>query len=316
MDSTNANEENHIIVPSTMATNIPAIDWTEEHEQIMIDWADKALCYKWLHQTAHSEYRRKNTWFTIPVIIMSTLTGTANFAQDRIPPEYLNLATMIIGTINLIAGILTTIQQFLKITELNEAHRVSSIAWGKFYRNVKVEISKSPNERSNVVNLLKHSKEEFDRLIETSPSLSNHIIEAFKTTFSGGEPHYDTEGNEINLTKKQKLFNDLKKPEICGTIETTASYLYKRKEVIEKKGSTINPAMTNIAKKVIEQKNNKQTIEKFINVFEKEKKRIPTKEEIINNLEPSLPNDIIETVYSEVLDRNSRLLMNSTETSV
>ena len=211
---------------------------------------------------------------------------------------------------------LAAIQQFLKITELNEAHRVSSIAWGKFYRNVKVEISKSPNERSNVVNLLKHSKEEFDRLIETSPSLSNHIIQAFMTTFSGGEPKYDTEGNEINLTKKQKLFNDLKKPEICGTIETTAAYLYKHKEVIEKKGPTINPAMTNIAKRVIEEKNNKQTIEKFITVFEKEKKRIPTKEEIINNLEPSLPNDIIETVYSEVLDRNSRLLMNSTETSV
>ena len=316
MDSINANEENHIIVPSQSMNNITPIDWTEEHEQIMIDWADKALCYKWLHQTAHSEYRRKNTWFTIPVIIMSTLTGTANFAQDRIPPEYLNLATMIIGTINLIAGILTTIQQFLKITELNEAHRVSSIAWGKFYRNVKVEISKSPNERSNVVNLLKHSKEEFDRLIETSPSLSNHIIQAFMTTFSGGEPQYDNEGNEINLTKKQKLFNDLKKPEICGTIETTAAYLYKRKEVIEKKGPSINPIMSTIAKKVIEQKNNKQTIEKFITVFEKEKKRIPTKEEIINNLEPSLPNDIIETVYSEVLDRNSRLLMNSTETSV
>ena len=66
---------------------------------------------------------------------------------------------MIIGAINLIAGILTTIQQFLKITELNESHRVSSIAWGKFYRNTKVEISKSPNERTPVTTLLKYSKE-------------------------------------------------------------------------------------------------------------------------------------------------------------
>ena len=29
-----------------------------------------------------------NTWFTIPVIIMSTLTGTANFAQDKFPDNY------------------------------------------------------------------------------------------------------------------------------------------------------------------------------------------------------------------------------------
>ena len=312
MGSITTNEE-QLILSSTNDNTY--VTWTEEHEQIIIDWADKALCYKWLHQKSHREYRRKNTWFTIPVIIMSTLTGTANFAQDRIPSEYLNLATMIIGTINLIAGILTTIQQFLKITELNEAHRVSSISWGKFYRNVKIEISKSPNERSDVVLLLKHSKEEFDRLIETSPSLANHVIQSFMNTFSGGEPNYDTSGNEINLTKKQKLFNELKKPEICGTIETTANYLYKRKEP-EKKCLSVNPVMTNIAKKVIEQKNNKETIEKFITFFEKEKKRFPTKGEIIDNLEPTLPNDIIESVYSELLNKNSIILLNSQETGV
>ena len=54
---------------------------------------------------------------------------------------------MIIGSINIIVGILTTIQQYLKISELNEAHRVSSIAWDKFARNIKIELSKHPNER-------------------------------------------------------------------------------------------------------------------------------------------------------------------------
>ena len=37
MYSINANEENHIIVPSQSMNNITPIDWTEEHEQIMID---------------------------------------------------------------------------------------------------------------------------------------------------------------------------------------------------------------------------------------------------------------------------------------
>ena len=106
------------IINDTVPT--PFVAWTREHEGILIDWADKALCYKWMHDKAHTIYARKNTWFTIPVIIMSTLTGTANFAQDRIPAEYLNMAVMLIGGVNLIAGILTTIQQFLKISELNE----------------------------------------------------------------------------------------------------------------------------------------------------------------------------------------------------
>ena len=72
-----------------------------------------------------------------------------------------------VGGFNILAGIITTIQQFLKITQLNEAHRVSSIAWDKFYRNIKIELAKHPNERMDVVHMIKICKEEFDRLIET-----------------------------------------------------------------------------------------------------------------------------------------------------
>lgn len=290
------------------------IEWTPEHELILVDWADKALCYKWMHQRAHNQYSKKNTWFTIPVIIMSTFTGTANFAQDRIPAEYINIATMAIGTINLIAGILTTIQQYLKISELNESHRVSSIAWGKFYRNIKVEISKSPDERTPVISLLKHSKDEFDRLIESSPSLSTYIINLFITTFSGGIPEYNENGVEINLNNKQKLFNDIKKPDICGEMQTTAFYLYKRKEpptVLNKK--ICKPLITTIAQKVIENKNKKNEVKEFIKLFENQKKRLPIKDEIISNMEHVVPIEIIEMVYNEMNVKNN-IILTSNET--
>ena len=45
---------------------------------------------------------------------MSTLTGTANFAQDRVPEDYRGYYSMGVGFINILAGIITTIQQFLK----------------------------------------------------------------------------------------------------------------------------------------------------------------------------------------------------------
>ena len=137
------------------------VKWRKEHESILIDWADKAMCYKWLHCQENIIYRRQNYWFTIPVIIISTLTGTANFAQDRVGSEYKNLAVMLVGSFNIFAGILTTISQYLGIAELNESHRVSSISWDKFYRNIKVELAKHPRERINPGAMLKQSKEEF-----------------------------------------------------------------------------------------------------------------------------------------------------------
>ena len=61
----------------------PYVEWTSDHELILVEWADKAMCYRWLHGKSHQHFSKANTWFTIPVIIMSTLTGTANFAQDK-----------------------------------------------------------------------------------------------------------------------------------------------------------------------------------------------------------------------------------------
>jgi hypothetical protein len=291
MNKNTTNENNDSVTEMTQ----PYVEWSEDHENIIIDWADKALCYKWLHDKAHVSYSTKNTWFTIPVIIMSTLTGTANFAQDRIPPEYLNAATMGIGAVNLIAGILTTIQQFLKISELNESHRVSSIAWGKFYRNVKIEISKAPGERTPVVQLLKHSKEEYDRLVETSPSLSDEVIKLFMTTFSGGELNMD-EDDESKLNRKQLIFRELKKPDICGSIEPTAHFLYKRKAEVKVYQDNSQ------AKREIE---NTNIILAFIDKFNHEKKRYPTKEEVIDNLEEDINVQFITAVYNNSLEKNN-----------
>jgi len=30
--------------------------WTKEHEKLFVEWADKALCYKWLHSKCNLKY--------------------------------------------------------------------------------------------------------------------------------------------------------------------------------------------------------------------------------------------------------------------
>lgn len=211
--------------PARRPAALPPSRWTPEHENILVEWADKAACYRWLHTKCHAQYRRSNYWFTLPVIILSTLTGTANFAQDRFGEDIKPWVAVGIGALNIFAGILTTIQQFLKIGELNEAHRVSSIAWDKFYRNIKVELAKAPKERTPVLQQLKGAKEEFDRLMETSPAISEVVIADFKRVFSGSEVATRAQ-LASDLEARRKAFTELKKPEICDTIESTRSCVY------------------------------------------------------------------------------------------
>ena len=253
-------------------------EWTAEHEKILIDWADKAMCYRWLHSRSHQRFSKVNTYFTIPVIIMSTLTGTANFAQDRVPEDYRGYFSMGVGFFNILAGIITTIQQFLKISELNEGHRVSSIHWDKFYRKIRVELSKPYDERQNVVDFLKNCTEEFDRLMETSPIIQNRIIILFQKTF-----------NNTNDERKKEMFAKLKKPEICDSLESVELTLFKDESNI-KKQTNYKELLNNVILTINETTEDEsiklqyEVIDSFIETFKQEMLREPNKEELINNL--------------------------------
>ena len=256
--------------------------WAPEHEEILIEWADKAMCYRWLHSKSNALYSYLNAIYTIPVIIISTLTGTANFAQQRVPEQYQAFFMMVVGGFNLLGGIVTTIQQFLKITQLNEAHRVSCIAWDKFYRNIKIELAKHPSERIEVKQMVKMSKEEFDRLMETSPNIPEKIINEFKQKFNGHDG-----------------FEQIVKPEICDILVPTNNYRnpWFNDENREKAANeTIKNQLAkhNKMKKINEQHN--KIIKEFIESFMSLNNREPMESEIIDNLKDKIDVNKIKKI--------------------
>ena len=58
--------------------------WTHELEDLMADWADKAACYRWMHEKTSLIYQSRDRYFNIPVIILSSVTAGANFALNSI----------------------------------------------------------------------------------------------------------------------------------------------------------------------------------------------------------------------------------------
>ena len=192
---------------------------------------------------------------------------------------------MIVGGFNILAGIITTVQQFLKITQLNESHRVSSIAWDKFYRNIKIELAKHPSERIDPKLMLKTGKEEFDRLIETSPNVPDKILRQFKASFVNHE-----------------LYDKINKPEICDILIPTTEYINTwNNQENQSKNINENIRVEMIKRNKIKKENelNKKIVSDFINLFNDLNNRQPMESEIIDNLKEKIDIAIIQKIIGE-----------------
>tara|TARA_B110000977_G_scaffold116766_1_gene150846 strand:+ start:15495 stop:16340 length:846 start_codon:yes stop_codon:yes gene_type:complete len=257
--------------------NLKDITWESHHDYIFVDWADKAACYKWLHDKSYLKYSSRRNMFTIPVIVMSTLTGTANFALERFPEEYQDICSIAIGSVNILAGIITTVGQFLKLNELTESHRTASVAWDKFHRTIRIELSKAPDERPDVNYFMKTSRDEFDRLMETCPGIDKSIVEIFRKQLTTGI-------NKNDVVRKIKNFNRLIKPEIFNEINSLKDNIYKRSEKI----TEFDLAEKNKFEKLMFEKQEYtkkiSKVSEFIYNFENKYSRRPSDEEIISNL--------------------------------
>ena len=219
--------------------------WTKEQEHLMAQWADVASCYRWLHDRAEKKYTRLSMLISIPVIILSTLTGAANFAVGSfIPPDDTSMKNYVsagLGGVSIAAGILTTLGNFFQYAQKSESNRVAGIAWGKFQRLVAVELAINPNDRLDAMDFLKICRQDLDRLIEQSPPISDDVIKMFEHEF--------------------REVPNLKMPDICHGIAHTEVFNSSKARLAQiaadatlhlryKKNILANSVLPNIDKKI------------------------------------------------------------------
>uniref|UniRef100_A0A6C0JFF4 Uncharacterized protein n=1 Tax=viral metagenome TaxID=1070528 RepID=A0A6C0JFF4_9ZZZZ len=245
-------------------------NWNDETEKILIDLADQAMCYNWMHNEAHADYSKKAALFTIPTIILSISSGTINFSSSRIEENYREYLFLCIGIVNIITGLLIVLQEACKIHSKNESHRIATISWDKLYRNTKIELAKPPNMRIPAINMVNIVQNEFNKLIEVSPVLGKGVINRFNKTFP----------NKINkLNDKNRAYLAITKPEICNVLVSVSKSVYNTKKILDKE---VNDKIGGIIKK-----------------FKIVSGRNPTPSEIIIEADNAIEIEIVEKYLRE-----------------
>lgn len=158
--------------------------WHRQQAVVLKQWAEIATSFRWMHHQTHLKYANMSFWFTLPVIVLSSLTGTMNFAQGSLPTMVEAYAPVCIGTLNLLAGVITTVASYLRVSELAEGHRVASVMFGKLSRNIRTELLLPLTERTmDGDDFIAMCRSEMDRLTEQTPDIPKAIEYKFALQF-------------------------------------------------------------------------------------------------------------------------------------
>ena len=155
------------------------VEWDSSVESILSELGDEAQINAYMHKMSNVYFASKNIKFQLPIIILSALSGTGNFISNNFP-NYQQTIILAIGGISIFTSILSSVAQFLKVSQLSENHRISYLAWEKFYSTIKFQLRNRRESRDNLRDFISLVIPEYQRLKEISADIPKHICEKVK----------------------------------------------------------------------------------------------------------------------------------------
>ena len=179
-------------------------EWTEEQEQLLITWAEKASGYAWLHSQSVNIYRHRNLIISIPAALFAYIAGSVTLLGHN---EENSWKTGIVGVTGIMAGVLSNFQEIFTYKQLSERHRISSLQFMRFFRDISVELSMHPENRVKPTEYINLKRHQFDKMLEQTPPYPQSILNKFNTKFENAKVHKPDVANKLQtiIPYRQKM---------------------------------------------------------------------------------------------------------------
>ena len=170
-----------MLITTKMSTENLTVDmaaaWNDYHESILKSWGEQSACYRYASPgVSHVQKITDST-------CQSSSEHDHGYCELR--PEHLTDVDSAGGSFDhrwteLIAGLIATIMQFLKINELMENHRTAASGMGT-RRGTSGSNLPCPERKAEKEGLVvEECKTTYDSLLEQSPPIPKHILSISK----------------------------------------------------------------------------------------------------------------------------------------
>lgn len=129
------------------------------------------------HHRAAMRFKRVGRLLGIPVIILTTIVGTAVFTAISSPNGYSTELQIFAGLFSMAAAVLSGLQTFLNYPELAERHQEAATKYGSLRREVQQALTVHPLDSFELKKILDNVNIQWTALEEKSPTIPQKIFE-------------------------------------------------------------------------------------------------------------------------------------------
>ena len=158
-----------------------AVKWTSQQEQLLVTWAEKASGYAWLHTRSINYFKHRNLYISVPASVFGYIAGATTLLSN---PTLAPALKGLIGISGIMAGLLTNFQEMFTFKEEGEKHKISSLRFLSFFREISCELSMDPEHRNPPHDFITMKRLEFDKMLEQSPNIPQSIADLFNEKFN------------------------------------------------------------------------------------------------------------------------------------
>ena len=150
-------------------------DWTASEEYLIQSWIDQASSLNWLHEKTAASYKKYDTVITLPIMIITASTGSANVGMAFYSQSNW-ISNLITGIFGVGSAVLSAIAHYYKFGELAETHRQTANSWNKMRANMLVQLAIPYEDRAECKTFMDSIKEEMDRLAKALHKFLKHLF--------------------------------------------------------------------------------------------------------------------------------------------
>lgn len=153
--------------------------WDDSVERLLQKYCDEAQTREALHRRSYYSYKKLTTCFSLPIIVLSALSGSFQFLSKGYPniEQYIVTGT---ASVSILTSIISAVAAYLKLGESTSKHEQSANAWLLFHNELKHQLSLRRDKRQDAIEFLQTTKTSYDRLFELSPLCSSDMIHAIR----------------------------------------------------------------------------------------------------------------------------------------